>query len=84
MCGILKKSGAPAPGEFEIEILSDGTVKVVTGSFPAGAAHMAAEDFMRFLAEELGGTQERKARSKSDHVHTHVHSHGGLKIGGHH
>ena len=54
---------------FEIEILEDGTVKVLTGSID-GSAHMAAEQFLQFLSRELGGESVRTRRT---HAMTHTH-----------
>lgn len=54
---------------FEVEILADGTVKVLTGDV-SGPAHLAAEQFLQFLARELGGETKRV---KLPHVHAHAH-----------
>jgi len=62
---------------FEVEILADGTVKVLTGDV-SGPAHMAAEQFLQFLARELGG---EPTRVKVPHAHVHDHAHGILKSG---
>jgi len=59
---------------FEVEILADGTVKVLTGDV-SGPAHMAAEQFLQFLARELGG---ESVRVKVPHAHAGVHTHGGI------
>lgn len=63
--------------ELEIEILPDGTVKVLTGSIAAGAAHLRAAEFMSFLERELGAAPEVEKRAKS--AHTHAHAHGRIK-----
>ena len=45
--------------KMDIEILDDGTVKVLTGSI-GPANHMQAESFMRALASACGGQQARR------------------------
>lgn len=71
MCnGISGPHSHGKPG-FDIEILPDGTVRVLTGDV-SGPAHMAAEQFLQFLARELGG-QSSRVRQAHGHVHNHVH-----------
>lgn len=59
--------------EFQVTVLEDGTVKVETGSV-GGPEHMAAERFLVWLAEQLGGGSTR-TRLSHGHVHEHAHGH---------
>lgn len=57
-------------GEMDIEILPDGRVRVVTGDM-GGPQHMAAEKFMMFLEEQLGGETTVEKRPQGHHHHHH-------------
>jgi hypothetical protein len=67
---------------MDVEILEDGTVKVLTGSI-SPANHMQAESFMRALASACGGEQIRRhvkgvlgeIKHRLDHMIGHGHSH---------
>lgn len=58
---------------FEVEILADGTVKVLTGDMRS--VHMEAIHFLAFLARELGG---ETVQVKVPHAHVGAHTHGGI------
>lgn len=45
--------------KFEIEILEDGSVKIITESFPDGI-HAEADDIVSMLEEEIGGEVEKE------------------------
>lgn len=79
MCGPFNKKSVE--NEIEVEILPNGTVKILTGRF-AGAVHASAEAMMRAIAEDLGGTTTRERRAAHQH-HDHDHDHADTS-GGHH
>lgn len=59
---------------IEIEILDDGTIKMLTGRI-SGANHMSAEAFVNSVATEAGGRQTRNRRGLHSHTHSHGHNH---------
>lgn len=61
-------------GQFEVTILPDGNVRVVTGAI-GGPEHMAAEKFMAFLARELGGETKVEKLPQEHHHHHGQHQH---------
>lgn len=54
---------------MEIEVLADGTVKVTTDPI-SPANHMSCEQFLAFMARNLGGEVTTTRRRES---HRHVH-----------
>lgn len=60
-----------AQDNFEIEILPNGTIKIITDkvSMPN---HANAEEFLRFM-EELAGTKQKRTRKAGVHHHHHHH-----------
>lgn len=63
----------PVPkGTIDVRILADGTVRAETGDM-SGVAHKHADDFLKLLAQLLGGPVEE---TKLDHGHQHHHDHG--------
>lgn len=56
-----------------IEILEDGTIRVVTDQVSM-ANHSNAEQFLRFMSQKLGGETTR-TRRKDAHSHQHHHEH---------
>jgi hypothetical protein len=66
-----------ADDKIQIEILEDGTIKVITDPI-SGPNHVSAEAFLRQMAQLAGGTTTRERRKdvhRHDHGHTHTHSH---------
>lgn len=61
-----------------IEILDDGTIKVVTDQI-SPANHLSADQFLKFLAELAGG---ETTRNRNRHAHAHQHEHEHVKQGG--
>lgn len=60
---------------ISVEILDDGSIKVVTDKV-SGPNHMQAEAFLRALRELSGGDQTRTKRAEhTHHGHTHAHDH---------
>ena len=58
--------------EMEFVVLPDGTIKVLTGNVQMGDVHLKANEFMEFLAKELGGNVNVTKRPKvAHHHHTH-------------
>lgn len=55
-----------------ITVLEDGTIRSSTDSV-SGAAHQNAEDFLASIAEMVGGTTTRQARTDIQHQHHHHH-----------
>jgi len=70
-----------------VTILTDGRIKVETGSF-AGAAHTSADKFLQVLLQELGVTVEQRESighvHGHEHGHDHSHDHIAAGAGGHH
>jgi hypothetical protein len=65
----------PQPkGTIAVDILADGTIRAETGDM-GGVAHKAADDFLKYLAELLGGTVT-DAKVERGHQHHHDHRHG--------
>jgi hypothetical protein len=60
---------------LDIEILSDGTIRVLTSKVSA-ANHQSAEQFLQFIGRLAGGEQIRQKRAGT-HQHQHSHSHEG-------
>ena len=58
---------------LEIEILPDGSLKILTGDVSA-ANHRNAEDLLSFMAK-LSGGERKKEKRKHEHVHEHAHEH---------
>ena len=67
----------PLPkGTIDVRVLADGQVKAETGDM-GGASHMAADNFLKYLATLLGGeVTETKAAEAHHHHHGHTHGHG--------
>lgn len=63
----------PQDDTLDLEVLSDGTIKVTTPHISA-ANHRSADEFMTFLARECGG-EVTKTRRKQGHTHAHDHEH---------
>lgn len=63
--------------EINIEILSDGTIKVSTSKVSA-ANHMNADKFLQEMQRLLGGTTTKE---KIGHAHHHQHTHDHAKEG---
>lgn len=55
---------------IDIEVLSDGTVKVTTPKI-SSANHMSADQLLGEVARTMGG--ETKITKRSAHTHTHAH-----------
>lgn len=66
-----------AQDNFTVEILSDGSVKVITDGI-SQPNHRAADEFLKFLAEKLGGEVETIKRPQAYHHH---HAHEKIKAG---
>lgn len=65
--------------DIQIEILEDGTIKVITDPV-SGANHANAEQFLRDMAAKAGGETVRRRKGAGhahEHGHTHVHTGGG-------
>lgn len=60
-------------GQVDVRILEDGTVRTETGDM-SGVSHKAADDFMKLLAELMGGDVVDQ-KVKQGHVHHHDHEH---------
>jgi hypothetical protein len=60
-------------GEMQITILDDGTIKCETDDM-SGAAHKAADDFLKMVARLAGGTVSESKRPLA-HLHQHTHEH---------
>lgn len=58
--------------DIEIEILDDGRVKVITPGI-SGTNHKNADELLKFMSQQLGGTVE-KTKAKRSHSHSH-HNH---------
>lgn len=59
---------------MEIEILEDGTIKVLTDEISA-PNHILAENFLKFIATNAGGETTRERRiDKKTHSHSHSHA----------
>jgi len=59
--------------EMKIEILEDGTIKVITDNV-SPANHVNAEAFTKFMADLAGGKSTRTRRGHHRHgTHTHEH-----------
>lgn len=62
--------------KFTITILPDGLVRVETDEI-GEQNHMSADEFMSFLATELGGEVNKQSKPQSiAHEHTHLHQNG--------
>lgn len=57
---------------MDIEILSDGRIKIITDRF-SPAVHSDADRFVKDTIKLAGG--KMTAKSKSGQVHNHSHSH---------
>lgn len=63
------------PGQMDIRILADGTIRAETASM-AGPSHKAADDFMQELALLMGGEVEMtKLKPMTHHHHDHARDH---------
>jgi hypothetical protein len=61
----------PMPkGEIDVQILDDGRLRIETGDM-GGVAHKAADDFLKFCEQMMGGAVER---AKAEHAHQHHHA----------
>lgn len=62
-----------AQDKIQIQILADGTIKIITDqvSMPN---HASAEEFLRIMTDMAGGEQKR-ARKAGGHGHHHGHGH---------
>lgn len=58
---------------IEIEILPDGTIKVLTDGI-SQPNHLSADRFLAEMAKLTGG--EVKIEKRTGHAHTHSHTHG--------
>lgn len=71
-------------GTMLITILEDGTIKTQTDDM-AGAAHQAADDFLKTVAQLAGGTvTETELKRGHAHHHGHGHSHSHADSDHHH
>lgn len=62
---------------IEIEILPDGSIKMLTDKV-SGPNHTSAENFLRDVETAAGIKAKRSRRAgKQVHVHNHVHAEGG-------
>lgn len=57
-----------------IELLDDGSFKIVTGRI-SGANHVNAEGLVRALIDGAGGKATRQRRVDAGHGHVHEHGH---------
>lgn len=73
MCSTRGTPGAPERGKIIVDVLEDGTVRSVTGDL-SGPQHQAADGFMQYLAQLLGGSVDEQ-RLAQGHEHGHDHSH---------
>lgn len=65
--------------DITIEILEDGTIKVITDPI-SGANHSNAEQFLQFMGRLAGGETSRQ-RKGTGHQHHHGHEHDHAKAG---
>lgn len=64
-----------AKGQMDIRILEDGTVRTETSDM-AGVSHKAADDFLKVLAELLGGeVTDVKLVKGHSHQHDRIDNH---------
>lgn len=56
---------------IQFEVLEDGTLKITTDEI-SGENHMNAEEFLKWLAQELGGEVKRVKRGHGSHTHVYV------------
>lgn len=71
--------------EFSVEVLPNGTAKILTGPF-SGANHASANALMNAIEQALGGdtTRERRAAHQHhEHEHDHADTSGGHDHGNH-
>lgn len=61
------------PDAIEIEVLPDGTIKIMTDKI-SQANHVSAEKFLEEVARLTDGATARERRSVG-HVHAHDHAH---------
>lgn len=61
---------------IEIEVLEDGTIKIITDHV-SPANHLSADNFLKMI-EELTGGEITKQKNRKAHSHAHQHA-GGLK-----
>lgn len=62
-----------AGDRMQVEILEDGTIKVVTdGISPAN--HVSAENFLELISR-LTGSEGIREKRKDAHAHVHAHDH---------
>lgn len=66
-----------AQDNFTVEILPDGSVKIVTDGI-SQPNHKAADAFLEFLKSKLGGEVETIKRPQAHHHH---HAHEKIKAG---
>jgi hypothetical protein len=60
---------------IEIEILEDGTIKVITDPI-SGPNHANADEFLKAMGRLAGGeTTREKRKDVHHHGHTHDHDH---------
>lgn len=63
-------------GTIDVKVLGDGQTRAETGDM-GGASHMAADNFMKYLATLLGGeVVDTKVQHGHEHHHGHTHGHG--------
>jgi hypothetical protein len=61
---------------IEVEILGDGTIKILTGDYDP-AMHKSADDFLKCMAQLAGGESTRTKRTDAQR---HGHVHGQAKV----
>ena len=61
------------PGQMNVRVLDDGTVRVETGDM-GGVSHKAADDFIKELQRLMGGAPA-EVKSTKGHAHQHAHGH---------
>lgn len=61
-------------GQMEIRVLEDGTIRVETNDMGSGVVHKAADDFLKMVAQLMGGEVDT-TKVKQGHHHHHDHGH---------
>ena len=54
--------------EIKIEILEDGTIRAETDQV-SGPNHLNADNFLKWIAEQVGGQKSRQRRGSHSHTH---------------
>jgi hypothetical protein len=60
---------------IEVEFLKTGSIKITVPGQISAPNHMAAENFMRLVTGELGGTTEIQHIHGAGAAHSHTHTH---------